>query len=141
MIELITTLIIGGLLWQLAIFAVFLLVEGDERTTLLYGMGVFTGFMYIYYLIVNKVRLKHDQEMYNCYWLWANNRPIVHVFMTKEYAKQFEDNSKAENHIELIQFGCDFDKPIDKKHLLSADHLPVGMALEDLAKFYKAGEE
>lgn len=139
MVQIICALIVGGLLWQLATFAVFMLVNGDERTTVLYSMGVFTGVIYLWYLIVNKYRLMRDRSKYNCYWLYVNGKhyPIVHVYMTKEYAKQFEQSNKADNYIELIQYGCDFDKPIDRTHLLDDSHLPTGMTLEDISKFYK----
>lgn len=139
MVQLICALMVGGLLWQLAIFTVFLLVNGDERTTVLYSMGVFTGAIYLWYLMVNKYRLMRDRSKYNCYWFYADGKhyPVVHAYMTKEYAKQFETNSKADNYIELIQYGCDFDKPIDKAHLLDDSHLPIGMTLEDISKFYK----
>ena len=139
MVQLICALIIGGLLWQLTTFAVFMLVNGNERTTTLYSMGVFTGAIYLWYLIINRYRLKRDRLKYNCYWLYAGNKhyPIVHVYMAKEYAKRFETNSKADNYIELIQYGCEFDKPIDKAYLLDDNHLPIGMTLEDISKFYK----
>lgn len=116
-----------------------MLVNKNEHITVLYSMGVFTGIIYLLRLLINKYRLKHDRLKYNCYWLYVGNKhyPIVHAYMTKEYAKRFETNREANNYIELTQYGCEFDKPIDKAYLLDDNHLPIGMTLEDISKFYK----
>lgn len=139
MVQLICALMVGGLLWQLTTFTVFMLVNRNERITVLYSMGVFTVIIYLLRLIINKYKLRRDRQKYNCYWLYTSDRhyPIVHVYMTKEYAKRFETSREASNYIELTQYGCEFDKPIDKAYLLDDTHLPIGMTLEDISKFYK----
>ena len=137
--KLICMLLVGGLLWQLATFAVFLFTDGDEKTTALYSMGVFTGLIHLYYRIIYNRRLKYDRKQYNCYWMYEDGKhyPITHVFMNPEYAKQFETDSKKDNYIELIQFGADFLEPVDKAHVLTPEHSPKGMDKEYLRKYLK----
>lgn len=137
MVQLISALIVGGLLWQLATFAVFILVNQDEHTTVLYSMGIFTGIICLWDTLNKKCRLVRDKRKYNCYWLYTNNNPITHAYMTKEYAKQFETNSEANNRILLTQYGCEFNEPIDQAYLLDNHHAPIGATLEDISKFYK----
>lgn len=128
--------LIGVIVWQIIVWLFYLIVEKDETCTTIFSMGIISFSKYICRIIGNKISLLYDKR-YNNYWMYSNSQPIKQIYMTPEFAKQFETSPKAKYNMQLIEWGQSFTKPIDRTRILTEKLLPQDITQKELIKYYK----